>query len=175
MMGVGKTTVGRHLARFFDSRFLDSDEEICRSAGMPIPDIFSSYGEPAFRDLEYKVIDRLLGKGPAVISRGGGALTDARTRHALLTRSCVIRLDASIDDIAMRVSRTQDTRPNLVGESLLDTLARLIRERERFYSLAHRTFHAQSGQSSRQLAFDIATALLDGTSPTTSHSFNLED
>ena len=73
MMGAGKTSVGRKLARLLDAPFHDSDHEIEAAAGMTIPEIFARFGEPDFRDGERRVIERLIAEGPAVIATGGGA------------------------------------------------------------------------------------------------------
>src|SRR5260221_9672699 len=73
MMGAGKSTIGRRLAARLRLPFLDADIEIEAAAGMSIPDIFETHGEPHFRDGEARVIARLLDSGPAVIATGGGA------------------------------------------------------------------------------------------------------
>ena len=61
LMGAGKTTIGRRLAQQLDVGFIDSDQEICEAAGCDISDIFDIYGEDVFRDLEKRVMKRLLG------------------------------------------------------------------------------------------------------------------
>src|SRR6266704_5727301 len=73
MMGVGKSTIGRRLSARLRLPFLDADTEIEAAAGMSIPDIFETQGEPYFRDGEARVIARLLDSGPAVVATGGGA------------------------------------------------------------------------------------------------------
>src|SRR6201747_1804359 len=74
MMGAGKSTIGRRLAGRLRLPFLDADIEIEAAAGMSIPDIFETHGEPHFRDGEARVIARLLDSGPAGIAPGGGGL-----------------------------------------------------------------------------------------------------
>src|ERR1700755_2462098 len=73
MMGAGKSTIGRRLSARLRLPFLDADIEIETAAGMSIPDIFETHGEPHFRDGEARVIARRLDHGPAVIATGGGA------------------------------------------------------------------------------------------------------
>ena len=73
MMGAGKSTIGRRLAARLKLAFLDADTEIEAAAGMSIPDIFETHGEPHFRDGEARVIARLLDGGPVVLATGGGA------------------------------------------------------------------------------------------------------
>ena len=70
LMGAGKSTIGRRLAKQIGWRFVDSDEEIEAAAGCRIADIFSVHGEPIFRDLEQRVITRLLGEEPLVLATG---------------------------------------------------------------------------------------------------------
>src|SRR6202165_1519398 len=72
MMGAGKSTIGRRLSARLRLPFLDADIEIEAAAGMSIPDIFETQGEPYFRDGEARVIARLLDSGPAVGATGGG-------------------------------------------------------------------------------------------------------
>src|ERR1700730_496938 len=74
MMGAGKSTIGRRLSLRLRLPFLDADTEIEAAAGMSIPDIFETHGEPDFRDGEARVIARLLDGGPAVIATGGRRL-----------------------------------------------------------------------------------------------------
>ncbi len=81
MMGAGKSTIGRRLSARLRLPFLDADTEIEAAAGMSIPDIFETHGEPHFRDGEARVIARLLDSGPAVIATGGGAFMREETRQ----------------------------------------------------------------------------------------------
>ena len=77
MMGAGKSTIGRRLAARLRLPFLDADTEIETAAGMSIPDIFETHGEPHFRDGEARVIARLLDGGPNVLATGGGAFLES--------------------------------------------------------------------------------------------------
>ena len=73
LMGAGKTSVGRKLANMLEMDFVDLDEEISKAAGCSIEDIFDDYGEEAFRDVEERVIARLLEEKPQVLATGRGA------------------------------------------------------------------------------------------------------
>jgi shikimate kinase len=83
LMGSGKTTVGRRLARELGIDFMDADAEIEKAAGCTIPEIFESFGEPAFREGEKKVISRLLDDAPHVLATGGGAFMNEDTRASI--------------------------------------------------------------------------------------------
>ena len=82
-MGAGKTAIGRKVATTLGLPFIDSDHEIETVSRMTIPELFERYGEPEFRALEQRVIQRVLEGGPQVLSTGGGAYherADARRR-----------------------------------------------------------------------------------------------
>src|SRR4051794_22813136 len=82
MMGAGKSTIGRRLAARLHLPFQDADAEIeLAHAGMTIPEIFASHGEPYFRDGEARVIARLLDNGPGVLATGGGAFLTVENLH----------------------------------------------------------------------------------------------
>src|SRR6266550_1433033 len=135
MMGAGKSTIGRRLAARLRLPFLDADIEIEAAAGMSIPDIFETHGEPHFRDGEARVIARLLDNGPAVIATGGGAFMREETRSRIGGKAVSIWLKADADIIMRRVKRRAD-RPLLQTADPAATIGRLIREREPVYQHA---------------------------------------
>jgi shikimate kinase len=135
MMGAGKSTIGRRLSVRLRLPFLDADTEIEAAAGMSIPDIFESHGEPDFRDGEARVIARLLDGGPAVIATGGGAFMREETRRRIAAQAVSIWLKADADIILKRVRRRAD-RPLLQTPDPAATIARLIGEREPVYQHA---------------------------------------
>src|SRR5687768_13273394 len=136
LMGVGKSTVGRRLARRLGLPFVDSDEEIEKAAGQRIADIFDRYGEPGFRDGERRVIARLIDGEPKVIATGGGAFIDAQTRALILERCTAVWLDADVETLAERVSR-RGHRPLLRGKDPLPFLRDLAAARNPIYAEAH--------------------------------------
>jgi shikimate kinase len=138
MMGAGKSTIGRRLAARLRLPFLDADTEIEAAAGMSIPDIFESHGEPHFRDGEARVIARLLDSGPAVLATGGGAFLREETRSRIRRQAISIWLKADADIIMRRVRRRAD-RPLLQTADPAGTVERLIGEREPFYQHADLT------------------------------------
>jgi shikimate kinase len=138
MMGAGKSTIGRRLAARLRLPFLDADIEIEAAAGMSIPDIFETHGEPHFRDGEARVIARLLDNGPAVIATGGGAFMREETRNRIRDKAVSIWLKADADVIMKRVKRRAD-RPLLQTEDAAATVSRLLEAREPVYRNADLT------------------------------------
>jgi shikimate kinase len=136
MMGAGKSTIGRRLSVRLGLPFLDTDAEIeSRHGGITIPEIFSAYGEPYFRDGEVRVIAGLLDAGPAVIATGGGAVMRQETRERIRDKAISIWLKVDSDVIMRRVKRRSD-RPLLQTANPEATVERLIREREPVYQQA---------------------------------------
>jgi shikimate kinase len=133
MMGAGKSSVGRRLGECLRVPFRDADLEIEKAAGRSIADIFEAYGEPAFRDGERKVMQRLLGAPPHVLATGGGALLDTLTRALIAEHAVSVWLRASLETLLARVER-RDTRPLLRKGEPRDILARLMAEREPLYA-----------------------------------------
>jgi shikimate kinase len=138
LMGAGKSSVGRKLAKLLDLPFVDADEEIERAAGCSIEDIFRLYGEPAFRDGEERVIARLLESGPQVLATGGGAFMNPRTRDRIRERAISIWLRADLDLLVRRTAR-RSGRPLLAHGDPRATLERLMAERYPVYAEADLT------------------------------------
>jgi shikimate kinase len=138
MMGAGKSTIGRRLAVRLRLPFIDADTEIEAAAGMSIPDIFETHGEPHFRDGEARVIARLLDHGPAVLATGGGAFMREETRNRIRDKAISIWLKAEADIIMRRVRRRAD-RPLLQTENPEATVSRLLEQREPVYQNADLT------------------------------------
>lgn len=137
LMGAGKTSVGRALARRLGISFVDSDKEIESAAGCSVVDIFAMYGEKEFRRVEEKVIERLLDTPPymKVISTGEGAFITPAVREIVLKRALTIWLKA---DLELLVKRTnfRHTRPQLLHADSRKILAQLIDERYGIYAKA---------------------------------------
>lgn len=135
LMGAGKTSIGRRIAQILDLPFADSDHEIEAVSRMGIPDLFERYGEPEFRALEQRVIERLLRDGPGVVSTGGGAFMNALTREAIAGRGVSVWLRADLDVLMERVSKNQN-RPLLRNPDPRAVMERLMSERYPVYALA---------------------------------------
>jgi shikimate kinase len=135
MMGAGKSSIGRRLAAALNVPFLDADTEIERAAGMSIPDIFESKGEPYFRAGEARVIARLLDGGPQVLATGGGAFMNEQTRASVREKGVSIWLKADLEVLLRRVKRRAD-RPLLKNGDPAVTLEKLLAERDPIYAQA---------------------------------------
>ncbi|HEX8483211.1 MAG TPA: shikimate kinase [Allosphingosinicella sp.] len=157
LMGAGKSTVGRRLARRLHLPFLDSDEEIERAADYEIKEIFDRFGEESFRDGERRVLRRLISGPPKVIATGGGAFMDDETRNLILERCIAIWLEAEVETLATRVAR-RGHRPLLAGKdphSLLESLAEV---RNPVYAQAH--LRVRSGAGPHERTVDRIVAAL---------------
>src|ERR671921_1274240 len=105
LMGVGKSTVGRRLAKRLGLPFVDSDAAIADASGFSAAEVFERYGERDFRDGERRLVARLMDGSVGVIATGGGAFVDPRTRELLNQRAITVWLDAPVDILRDRTSR----------------------------------------------------------------------
>ncbi len=144
MMGAGKSSIGRRLAARMGVAFYDADNEIETAAGRPISEIFQDYGEAAFRDCERKVISRLLDDPPHVLATGGGAFMSAETRAKIKEQGTSVWMRAPVPVLFSRVQR-KGNRPLLKTPNPLETLERLLQEREPTYSEADIIFDSVDG------------------------------
>ena len=148
LMGAGKTAIGRRIAQLLGLPFIDSDHEIEAVSRMSIPELFERYGEPEFRALEQRVIDRLLREGPRVVSTGGGAFMNAGTREAVAEHGVSIWLKAGLDLLMERVSRNQN-RPLLKSADPRAVMERLMAERYPVY--AHADIAVETREATREI------------------------
>ncbi len=137
LMGVGKTTVGRRLAKRLGRRFDDSDDAIEQASGRTVAGYFRDHGEADFRDGEFRVIKRLLAETPPlVLATGGGAFIHPPTREILREQAVVIWLKGDLDTLVERVSRN-DKRPLLKGVDKREKMRELMDVRHPIYAQAH--------------------------------------
>jgi len=132
MMGAGKTTVGRLLARRLKLRFLDSDHEIERRCGAAVPLIFDIEGEAGFRARESAVLAELTALEGVVLATGGGAVLAEDNRRRLSASGAVVYLRAQPEDLYERV-RQDRNRPLLATADPLGRLRSLYLERDPLY------------------------------------------
>ena len=142
LMGAGKSTVGRRLAKRLGLPFVDSDVAIEEASGSPTAELFERFGEHDFRDGERRLVARLVEGEVRVIATGGGAFNDARTRETLNRHAITIWLDAAVDVLAERTSR-RNNRPLLRKGDPEEILGRLAEERRGYYEEAQ--IHIRSG------------------------------
>jgi shikimate kinase/3-dehydroquinate synthase len=141
--GSGKSAVGRRLAHRHGATFVDLDDVIEKTAGQAIPTIFAERGEAGFRALERQAVDDLgpADRGPGVrlvVATGGGAVIDPRNRWSLYRGRVPVWLDVRPEVLAQRLRRSPNVRPLIVGRDPMGAIRDLVRDRDRFYSAAHR-------------------------------------
>lgn len=132
LMGAGKTTVGRALARLTDKHFLDSDHEIEARTGVRVPIIFEIEGEAGFRAREAEVIAELTAMQDIVLATGGGAVLNPANREALKRNGFVIYLRANADDLYQRTCHDKN-RPLLQTADPKARLQELFEARDPLY------------------------------------------
>ena len=133
LMGSGKTTVGRLLAKKLGMRFVDSDHEIEARTGATVSWIFEIEGEDSFRRREVETIDDLTSQKGVVLATGGGAVVHPENRKNLKARGTVIYLRATVNNILQRTMHDK-SRPLLQTENRRQKIEELSRQREKFYS-----------------------------------------
>ena len=133
--GVGKTTVGKAVARQLARAFLDFDHEIERRTGLDVREIFRLKGEDHFRDLEFALSEELSGKSGMILSPGGGWITQQRSVELLRSAGRIIYLRASPEAVARRLRRVE-TRPLLAGRDPVIALRELYERRRALYETA---------------------------------------
>ncbi|WP_236000562.1 shikimate kinase [Bradyrhizobium uaiense] len=142
MMGAGKSSLGRALARRLESRFIDSDKEIEAKTGKSIIRIFAEDGEAHFRNLEANEIKRALEQGPAVLSTGGGAFMIDDVRHHIGRKAVSIWLNTNEDVI--RPNLKHNTKcPKLRTSDQDQTISDLMQAHNSIYRLANLTIAPQ--------------------------------
>jgi shikimate kinase len=144
MMGAGKTSVGRVLAKRLGKTFYDSDHVIEERTGVKIPVIFEIEGEAGFRARESAVIDEITALDEIVLATGGGAVLSEKNRGYLKSRGTVVYLRATAKDLLNR-TRHDRNRPLLQTTDPRARLAELYEERDPLYrEVAHITIDTGS-------------------------------
>ena len=159
LMGAGKSAIGRLTAQALGVPFVDSDHEIERVSRMTISDLFARYGEEEFRALETRVLKRLLRSGPRVVSTGGGAYINERSRRQIKKGGLTVWLNAELDVLWERVNK-RDTRPLLKTENPRQTLENLMNARYPIYAEADLTVLSRDVRKETMVE-DVLTAVID--------------
>lgn len=134
-MAVGKSSVGRQLAKIKKYKFIDTDYMITQEYGMSVSEIFDNYGESEFRQAELRLAEKLCTMGKCVISTGGGMVTNEKIISMFLDNCYVVNLTADVDKIIKNASRT-DKRPLLRGKNR-EEIKMLMDNREVYYKKCH--------------------------------------
>ena len=157
-MGSGKTTVGKVLADFLGCPFMDLDDLIVKKAGKSIPEIFAQDGEPAFRQLEARLLRQTVEKyteNTVVLALGGGAVTAPASASLLHEKTVCIYLRATLETLQARLEGETAGRP-LADASLADRLA----AREPLYEQTAHVIIDTDGLSPDEVADEIIISSL---------------
>ncbi len=137
-MAVGKSAVGRNLAKRLRRRFVDLDRMIEKRVGLKVREIFEQKGEPHFRELEKQALADLLQEPGHVIATGGGVVMDEQNLRLLQEKSLLVCLTASTETILARVG-SGTKRPLLKGPNRRERIEELLAQRADKYAQAHIT------------------------------------
>jgi shikimate kinase len=159
LMGAGKSAIGRIVAQQLGLPFVDTDTEIERVSRMTISELFAAYGEEEFRALETRVIKRLLRTGPRVVSTGGGAFINEKTRKQIERGGLSIWLNADLEVLWERVNK-RDHRPLLKTENPKQTLKDLMDKRYPIYALADITVLSRDVRK-EVIANEVLTSVIE--------------
>ncbi|MEU2513299.1 shikimate kinase [Streptomyces syringium] len=154
--GAGKSTIGALLAERLGTGYRDTDADIERSAGKPIPEIFIDEGEPHFRELERQAVAAAVAEHPGVLSLGGGAVMDPATR-ALLRGLPVVFLDVELADAVHRVGL--DAPRPLLAVNPRKQWRELMEARRPLYTEVARAVVGTGGRTPAQVADAVLEAL----------------
>ncbi len=159
LMGAGKSAIGRLVAQNLGLPFIDTDTEIERVSRMTISELFAAYGEEEFRALETRVIKRLLRTGPRVVSTGGGAFINEKTRRQIERGGLSVWLNADLEVLWERVNK-RDHRPLLKTENPKQTLKDLMDKRYPIYALADITVQSRDVRK-EVIANEVLTSVIE--------------
>jgi|ETNmetMinimDraft_32_1059908.scaffolds.fasta_scaffold32325_2 shikimate kinase len=132
LMGSGKTSIGKVLAKNLKKSFLDIDNEIINKMNLTISEIFEKYGEIKFREMESEILHSLTIDKNAVISTGGGIILNKKNISKMKGVGVIVHLDIDIKTQIFRVKNTKN-RPLLDGKDLQDKLKKMKIERDKIY------------------------------------------
>ncbi|MBA2689240.1 MAG: shikimate kinase [Burkholderiales bacterium] len=158
MMGAGKTTIGKALAKKLERKFLDTDQEVVRRTGVAIPIIFDIEGEAGFRSREQAVLEELTQMNDIVLAMGGGIVLHQTNRDILKSRGTVIYLRANAEDLWRRTRRDRG-RPLLQTPHPLETLRTLYGQRDPLYQEVADVIIDTGSQSVQRLLDEIEQKL----------------
>jgi shikimate kinase len=157
----GKTTIGTAVATAAGVPFRDTDHDVEVVAGMSVADVFVTFGEPHFRDLEEQAVARALGEHAGVLALGGGAVISAATRERLVAYGrdggTVVWLDVDLHSAARRVGLSRD-RP-ILGVNPRAMLRQMLENRAPLYGEVATLTLSTSGRTPEDLVAEVLAAL----------------
>ncbi|MCF7644672.1 shikimate kinase [Bacillus subtilis] len=159
LMGAGKSTIGKKMASMLELPFFDLDTEIENVSRMSVTELFASYGEPEFRDLERRVMQRLLEGGSMILATGGGAFMNEQTRENIAEAGISVWLNAELDVLMERVLRRHD-RPLLKNDDPRAVMQKLMTERYPVYATADLSIMSRD-EKREVIAQEVITLLLN--------------
>ncbi|MFN6541065.1 MAG: shikimate kinase [Nostoc sp. EkiNYC01] len=168
MMGVGKTTVGRLLAKQLGYGFVDTDDVIAQAAGKSINQIFAEEGEAAFRKLESDVLSQVCTFTKLTIATGGGIIL-RRENWGYLQHGLIVWLDAPVELIYSRLAE-DTTRPLLQDADPQGKLRSLLEQRRSLYAQADIRIAIVQGETPEQIATRVIEAIPSVLKKPVSHS-----
>jgi shikimate kinase len=148
LMGAGKSTIGRRLARELAMPFIDSDQLIVAAAKRSIGEIFAEEGEAGFRVREFAVLRDALCGSPAVVAVGGGAVTHPPTRELIATAAVRVYVHVEPRAAVARLRRTRTVRPLVGRRPTVERVRSLLEQREALYREAEITVSGTGGLES---------------------------
>ena len=158
-MGVGKTAVGKVLAKMTGMNYVDIDEIIVDRAGKTIPKIFEEEGELVFREIERAVTHEIAGLDGQIIACGGGTVLDDENLASLRRASKMVLLNAETEIILERGEKDEDKRPLLMADDKLGRIQSLLKARESGYMRAADIVVSTSKKTPEQVAEEILEQL----------------
>ena len=163
--GTGKSAVARELAGRLGYDWVDADDEVERRAGMSIAAMFAEDGEPAFRDLEARVVTQLCGRRRAVVALGGGAVLREENRQAIRAAGPVVWLTATVDTVIERMAADETTagrRPSLTKAGGRQEVETVLAQRTPLYRVCATLVVDTEGKTAAEVAEEIAGQLIRG-------------
>jgi len=136
MMGSGKTSVGKELAKKLSIDFMDIDQEIEKKYQMTIPEIFQNKGESFFRNIEENMSCKLINGKPCVIAIGGGGFLNKKIRDKIRKNATSIWINTKLDKIIQRLNKSKNKRPILDYKNLKKSIKEIYDKRKPIYKKA---------------------------------------
>lgn len=160
-MGTGKTTIAEQLSAMFAMNVVEMDKIIAQRAGMSIPDIFETYGETHFREMETQLVMEMQEQNHAVISCGGGTPMRQENVKAMKASGKIVLLTASPETIYERVKDSHD-RPILENNKSVSFIRELMEQRREKYEAAADIIIETDGKSKLEICEELESRLMEG-------------